>query len=103
MSKSDFSPDALNTMTDVRREVDRIDGEIVALLAQRFGCMTAAARIKETRGSVRDEERKAAVIAHVKTLAEEAGVPVPLVAALWEMLIENSISYEMQKWDSLRP
>ncbi|WP_417593799.1 chorismate mutase [Parasphingorhabdus sp.] len=92
----------METMTDVREQVDRIDAEIIALMAQRFACMDAAARIKQDRNIVRDEDRKAAVLQHVKQRAEEAGVPVPTMAAIWEMLIESSISYELQKWDQLR-
>lgn len=93
---------AMESMTDVREQVDRIDSELVALLADRFACMDAAARIKQTRASVRDEERKAAVINHVKEMAAEAAIPVPTIAAIWEMLVESSISYEFQKWDQVR-
>ena len=92
----------METMTDVRQQVDRIDAEIIALMAQRFACMDAAARIKQDRNIVRDETRKAAVLQNVKTLAEEAKIPVPLMAAIWEMLVETSISYELQKWDQIR-
>ncbi|MFK7841411.1 MAG: chorismate mutase [Sphingorhabdus sp.] len=92
----------METMTDVREQVDRIDAELIGLMAQRFACMDAAARIKQDRNLVRDEARKAAVLQNVKQLAETAGVPVPTMAAIWEMLVETSISYETQKWDHLR-
>ena len=52
------------TMADVRGGVDAIDRALVDLLAQRFGYMDAAARIKQDRGVVRDEARKAEVIAN---------------------------------------
>ena len=39
--------------------------------------------------------RKAQVIDNAKRNARDAGVPEPLAAALWEMLVESSISYEM--------
>lgn len=92
----------METMTDVREQVDRIDAEIITLMAQRFACMDAAARIKQDRNVVRDETRKAAVLQNVKRLAEEARIPVPTMAAIWEMLVETSIGYELQKWDQLR-
>ena len=92
----------MHSMTDVRQQVDRIDAEIIALMAQRFACMDAAARIKQDRNIVRDEGRKATVLQNVKNLAEEARIPVPTMAAIWEMLVETSISYELQKWDQLR-
>jgi isochorismate pyruvate lyase len=42
------------------------------------------------------------VLQNVKQLAEQARIPVPAMAAIWEMLVETSISYELQKWDQLR-
>jgi len=92
----------METMTDVRTQVDRIDAELIALIAQRFECMDAAARIKQDREAVRDEGRKAQVIEHVKQCAAQAGIPVPTMAAMWEMLVETSISYEFEKWDDMR-
>ncbi len=56
-------PEACQTMIEVRAGVDALDRELVALLATRFGHMRAAARIKPSRDAVRDEARKASVIA----------------------------------------
>ncbi len=92
----------MKTMADVRQQVDRIDAELIALIAQRFECMDAAARIKQDRQSVRDETRKSEVLANVKRMAAAADIPVPTMAAIWELLVETSISYEFQKWDDLR-
>lgn len=92
----------METMSDVRQQVDRIDTDLIALLTERFACMDAAARIKQDREAVRDEGRKAEVLQNVKQLAATAGIPVPTMAAIWEMLIETSISYELEKWDQLK-
>jgi isochorismate pyruvate lyase len=93
-------PDDCQTMAEVRAGVDAVDAQIVALLGERFGYMRAAARIKTDRAAVRDEDRKASVIAAAKAAAREAGVPEPLVAALWEMLVESSIAYELALFDA---
>lgn len=95
-------PADCETMAEVRAGVDATDRALVAMLASRFGYMDAAARIKASRDAVRDEDRKAQVIANVKHCAGELGVPVPLVAALWEMLVENSIAYEFKRYDDAR-
>ena len=86
-------------MTDVRAGVDDVDNKLMELLARRFAYMAAAARIKSDRNMVRDEDRKAQVIANVRQCAGALGVPERLVAALWELLVETSISYEMQLFD----
>lgn len=95
-------PDACETMIDVREGVDATDRELVALLDRRFGYMRAAARIKPTREAVRDEERKAAVIAAAVSDAEARGIPGEVIADLWERLVEGSIAYEFDIWDETR-
>ena len=86
-------------MAEVRAGVDRIDRELIALLRRRFDYMDAAARIKPERGHVRDEPRKAAVIANARAAAVEAGLPDAAIAALWNDLVEASIAYELAAFD----
>ena len=95
-------PEDCQTMPEVRAGVDALDRELVALLARRFGYMRAAARIKPSRDAVRDEERKALVIAAAVAEAESQGVPGDVVADIWERLVEGSIAYEFAEWDKLR-
>ena len=76
-------PEACQTMLEVRAGVDALDQELVALLARRFGYMDAAARIKPSRSAVRDEARKAQVIANASAAAAAAGLPPGLAENLW--------------------
>lgn len=96
------TPDNCQTMADVRAGVDALDRELVDLLARRFGYMRAAARIKPGRDQVRDEPRKAQVIAAAQAAAADLGVPEEMVARLWDDLVETSIAYELREWDRLR-
>jgi len=88
-----------STMAEVRAGVDHVDGELVALLARRFGYMDAAARIKPERAAVRDEARKDQVIANVRRHARAAGIPEQPIAQLWDRLVEASIAYEFDRFD----
>ena len=97
-----LSPAECTTMTEVRAGVDAVDRQIVALLARRFGYMDAAARIKPDRESVRDEWRKADVLAKVDAAAAEHGLDRRLVARLYEDLIETSIAHELGEFDRIR-
>lgn len=97
-----LSPEQCETMLEVRAGVDQVDRELVALLARRFGYMDAAARIKPDRGTVRDEARKAQVIDNVRRHARAAGIPETVIGAVWEALVEGSIAYEFERFDSLR-
>ncbi|MFC4292563.1 chorismate mutase [Sphingorhabdus arenilitoris] len=100
--KQPVAPENCQTMADVRTGVDAVDRELIALLARRFGYMDAAARIKAERDAVRDEPRKAQVLANVRRAADDAGISADLAAQLWEILVEDSIAYELVQWDGLR-
>lgn len=89
-------------MAEVRHGVDRLDEEIVALLAERFRYMEAAARIKPERSAVRDEARKTDVLAKVRSAAGQARAPADRVAALYDVLVEASIAYEFERFDATR-
>lgn len=95
-------PAACEDMAQVRLGVDAIDRALVELLAVRFGFMTAAARIKPGREHVRDEARKAQVIANVSDHAARHGLSTDLIAQLWEQLVEASIAYEFEVFDRTR-
>ncbi|HKY79967.1 MAG TPA: chorismate mutase [Sphingobium sp.] len=97
-----MNPETHSTMAQVRAGVDEIDRQLVALLDLRFAHMRAAARIKPDRSAVRDEARKAQVIANARAEAERLGIPGQIVADLWEQLVEASIAYEMSEFDRLR-
>ncbi|WP_086618480.1 chorismate mutase [Erythrobacter tepidarius] len=96
------APEDCETMVEVREGVDALDRALVALLARRFGYMRAAARIKPERDAVRDEVRKASVIAAAVAEAEAHGIPGDVVADIWERLVEGSIAYEFSEWDRIR-
>ena len=95
-------PDQCENMTEVRDGVDATDRELVVLLERRFGYMRAAARIKQSRDTVRDETRKASVIAAARQEAEDRGLPGDVIAEVWDRLVEGSIAYEFEEWDRLR-
>ena len=102
MTQERVKPADCRTMAEVRFGVDRLDEEIVARLGERFRYMAAAARIKPDRNAVRDEGRKAEVIANARRIAAQEGVPDPVIADLYERLVEASIAYEFDRFDEER-
>ncbi|MDQ1674748.1 MAG: isochorismate pyruvate lyase [Frankiaceae bacterium] len=102
MSDERVKPADCRTMEEVRHGVDRLDEAIVALVAERFRYMDAAARIKPERGHVRDEARKAQVIGNVVRIAAAEGAPAPALAEVYERLVEASIAYELDRFDAAR-
>src|SRR5688500_10174615 len=102
MSSERTPHQACTDMAEVRHGVDRLDEEIVRLIGERFRYMDAAARIKPDREAVRDEGRKAQVLANVAGLAREHDVPAEAAAELYERLVEASIAYEFGRFDATR-
>lgn len=96
------APPHCETMVDVRAGVDEVDRQMIELLALRFGFMDAAARIKERKSQVRDEGRKAQVVANAVTLAAHYGLPADAIGKIWDDLVEASIAHEIEKWDDIR-
>ncbi|MBX9709406.1 MAG: chorismate mutase [Xanthobacteraceae bacterium] len=84
-----------HALSELRATIDRIDREIVALLAERVRCLDKVVEVK-TRENLPAAipERVEEVVAHVRTQAETAGMPPELAELLWRRLIEWSIAYE---------
>lgn len=87
-------------MTQVRAAIDGLDTLIVSLLAERMRYIEAAGRIKASRDTVRDEVRKAEVIAHAVKVANDRGFPPKLAYELYNILVEGSIAHEFEVFDA---
>ena len=99
MNDKRVPPADCRSMAEVRHGVDRLDEQIVALLAERFRYMDAAARIKPARDAVRDEWRKADVLSKVSARAKKESAPVDRIALLYDSLVESSIAHEFEGFD----
>ncbi len=93
--------DSAVTMSDVRYEVDRLDSELVKLLAERQSFMRAAARIKGQRHKVHDRERIEDVVSKVLDHAANAGLSSSIAEPVWRTLIDRCIAYEFEAFDEL--
>lgn len=96
------APESCETMAEVRAGIDALDRQLVTLIAERLRYIAAAARIKPDRATVRDEWRKADVLAKVTATSVQLGVPAELTADLWERLVEYSIAHEFVLFDRIR-
>lgn len=99
MSETRVAAQDCQTMTEVRAGVDSIDRALCRLIGERFRFMEAAARIKPSRDLVRDDARKAEVIANARAYALANGFPPSVAEELWERLVEASIAYELKRFD----
>ena len=83
-------------LNEVRENIDRIDREIVRLLAERGHYVRQAARFKKTSEDVQAPKRVEEVIANVRALAMEYGANPDIVEQVYRTLIARFIDDEMQ-------
>jgi isochorismate pyruvate lyase len=88
-------------MAEVRAEIDALDREIVALLADRLHYIDEAARLKQSRDQVRDEARIADVLRKVEAEAGRLGSDPKVVSVTYRALVEASIEHELDRFDQL--
>jgi isochorismate pyruvate lyase len=82
-------------MADIRKVIDELDDELVALFARRQRQIERAARIKPLLGvPARVPERIDEVLARVLGAARREAMSVELAMDLWTQVIEGSIQYE---------
>jgi len=83
------------SMADIRRDIDRIDEQLIKLLAERQRCVEKAILIKKREGiPARIPERVDRVIDNVRVLARAHKVDPAMVEAMWTEMVEWFIAHE---------
>ena len=91
-----------NSLEDVRANIDRVDRQIVALLAERGGYVQQAARFKKTTDDVKAPQRVEQVIAKVVALSRELGADPAVTEQVYRAMISAFINAELDEHAALR-
>ncbi|MET1077933.1 MAG: chorismate mutase [Pseudomonas sp.] len=81
----------------VRGEIDRLDRQLVGLLAERGAYVNQAAAFKHDSDAVRAPQRVEQVLAKVRELAREQGAEVAVVEAVYRAMIAAFIEVELAR------
>lgn len=87
-------PADCQTKEDIRSEIDRLDRDLVILLAERFGYVRRMSEIKTSPADALVPSRVDDVLNRVAAKATEAGLDPGLARELWRTLIDWNIAYE---------
>lgn len=87
-----------NSLEEVRNNIDRIDNEIIKLIAERGTYVVQASTFKKDEEGVKDTTRVEKVIAKVRTKAEEYGANPDMVEALYRKMISMFVSMEIKEF-----
>lgn len=83
-----------HSLDEVRHHIDRLDRQMVQLLAQRSEFVRQAAGFKKTAAEVPAPARVAQVLRKVEGLAQEFGAPPAVAVATWQAMIGAFIAME---------
>ena len=84
------------SLAEVRENIDRIDNEIIKLIAERGGFVRQAAAFKKNEDGVRDSGRVEAVIAKARDKAAKYGAEPDVVETVYRNMIAAFIGKEME-------
>lgn len=90
-------------LAEVRENIDRLDRQIVPLLAERAGYVEQAAGFKPTKAAVVDTDRIEQIILKVRHLAIEEGMAPDLVEHIYRSMIDAYIIHEAKVYRKLHP
>lgn len=86
------------SLEEVRENIDRIDNEIIKLIAERGTYVVQASSFKKDEEGVKDSKRVEAVIAKVRNKAETYGANLDMVEAIYREMISRFINIEMEEF-----
>ncbi len=93
MSRTD--PRQIPDMPALRAEIDRLDAELISLLAARSRLIDRAAEIKARDGlPARIETRVEEVAGNARRLARQGGLDPQLADRIWREMMEHFIAQE---------
>lgn len=88
-------PEDCRDMDELRSLIDRLDHEMVGLLAARAACIDRAVALKSGAGlPARIHDRVEQVVANARAAAADRGLDAGLVETLWREIVEWSIARE---------
>ena len=87
------------TLAELRTEIDRIDRELVHLIAERGSFVRRAAELKARREEILDPVRIEAILAEIRREAEALGLEPDVAEETFRAMIERFVAYEYQEFD----
>ncbi len=90
-------------LADVRSHIDRLDRQIVPLLAERATYVAQAPNFKASKHQVVDRDRIEDVIGKVRHLAIEEGCEPELMENIYRAMIDAYIVFEAKIYREVHP
>ena len=90
------------SLEEVREYIDRLDDQIVELIAARNGYVKQAAKFKHSVDEIKGKERMEAVMDRVRSKAMELGASPNLLSKLYTIMIDEMVEAEISEFRNAR-
>lgn len=87
-------------LDEVRNNIDRIDNEIIKLIAERGNFVKQASMFKKDSQDVKAPKRVESVIEKVRTLSNEYGANPDMIEKLYREMIAGFVNIEMSEFNN---
>jgi isochorismate pyruvate lyase len=91
-----------HSLAEVRQHIDRLDDQIVELIAARNGYVKQAANFKHSIEEIKANERMEAVMDRVRSKAMEFGVSPNLMTNLYTTMIDAMVEAEISEFQNAK-
>ena len=81
-------------LNEVRKSIDKVDEQLVKLIAEREFYAREAVKFKTDTGQIIDRKRINTVLSRVKKLSKKYKINSSTVEKIWKLMIQNFIILE---------
>jgi len=87
-----------NSLEEVRREIDKLDTQLVDLISERSHLIRQAAAFKNSIEEVKAEDRIEFILGRVRHHAIEKGVSPNMISELFTIMIDEMVETEIAEF-----
>lgn len=97
VSAQDAASPCCRTLNEVRANIDRLDDQILRLMAERSRYVAQAGRFKSSAATVRDDARIRQILVRIREKATKAGVSPDVAEATFRAMVEGFTAEEARQ------
>ncbi len=87
-----------SSLEEVRAEIDKLDDQIVELLAERNAYIHQAVKFKQTVEEVKAKDRVKEVLERVRHKALQLGMSPNMITSLYSKMIDDMVESEIEEF-----
>ena len=90
-------------LAELRKEIDAVDEELLALIGRRFELVREAARFKRSESDIVASSRVSSMLSERRTTAQRLNIPSEIVERIFLLFVEKGRDIQRQFLREARP